>query len=728
LAEPDATRVRKLLEQALELSLEERGAFLARECGEDQELRAAVERLLARAARVRPEFLEPPGSPQAPAERHVLGEFEIVRELGRGGMGVVYLARQLTLERQVAVKVFVESLTTTQREIDRFHREARAVAKLSHPGIVRVLTDGIAGKTHWFAMEYVDGHDLRREIRLQRNGANLAGESLLLPARGTPGHMAAVARICADVADALHHAHKAGLVHRDVNPANLLLARDGGVLIGDFGLVRDESLGALTRTGEVAGTPHYMSPEQARVRVAKVDHRTDVYSLGVVLYEMAALRRPFDGTTSHEIIFQIRSREPRPLRSVAPGVPRDLELICATAMAKDPNQRYSDAAALAADLRRFLNHDAIMARPPTLGERGRRWMRAHRVTVAAILLLGLGLLVGAAASAWWAHDRALGRLTVVSQEGGGSALRGSVRARRLDSSTGGVDAERVLGGIGIENVRLPPGWWRVEVEIEGIGVLAYERQVDANRETRIVVWSRTDLPDNRGMVRIEGGELSLRDANAKLSPINQRDILVEPFWLDACEVSNGEYRQFLQATGHAPPRHWQEVQPGVHDELPVVCVSWLDALAFAEWNGKRLPTFTEWNWAARGKEGRIYPWPDPVFGVLRGNANKSSESVGTVEDWPLYFRYALPVRSHPEACTPAGVFNLFGNVAEWTGSPFLEATAWGFEPRPAQRYVAGHAWDGGTKKLTLVQFSFYGIEGSYANPRTGFRCARSVRY
>ena len=724
MAEVDPLRLRQILGEALELPPAERAAFAERACQGDRELLASVLRLIEREGAVQPVFLEPPEPGVGPEQRHVLGEFEIVRELGRGGMGVVYLARQKNLERDVAVKVLVENLTTTEREIERFHREARAAARLSHPGIVRVYTDGRAGKTHWIAMEFVDGHDLRREIKLQRDGAKLAGEGSLLPSPGSEGHAAAVAKLCAEVADALHHAHCAKLVHRDVNPANLLLTREGRVLVSDFGLVRDESMGTLTRTGEVAGTPHYMSPEQARVRQVKVDHRTDVYSLGVVLYELLSLRRPFEGGTSNEIISQIREREPKALRSVAPLVPRDLELICATAMAKDPAQRYPDAAALAADLRRFLRHEAIVAGPPSWTERGRRWVRSHRRLVAGVAFVLGGSIIGSAGTAAWARDRGMARVSVRSPSG--VALRGSVLAVPLDPISSVPGPARSLGRIGLRSARLEPGWWRLVVEIEGNGILEFERQLQPGQDIELVPELVSLALVHEGMVRIDGGTLALRDNDAPLSSINGRDIPVAAFWLDACEVSNGEYRLYLEATGAIPPRHWNQVLPGVHDELPVINVGWLEARSFAEWRGKRLPTFSEWTWAARGPENRLYAWGSTPGEPERGNAWNPRETLSNELDLELYFKYAKPVRSMPDGCTPSGVYHMFGNVAEWVGSPFAERTPSGFEPRASQRYVAGSEWDGGKRNFTLALFGWEGIETSYANTRIGFRCARTA--
>ncbi|NOT31228.1 MAG: protein kinase [Planctomycetes bacterium] len=728
MTDPRWERIKSLIGRALELDGPERQAFLDQSCGADAELRCEIQEFLERGdLSGESQFLEPPALSKSGMAKLVLGDFELVRELGRGGMGVVYLARQKGLEREVAVKVLVESLTTTPTAVARFHREARAAARLRHPGIVQVIADGQSDSTHWFAMEYVPGHDLAREIQLQRTGQLLVGRGAFLPCLGTPKHLVTVARVCVDVADGLHFAHLNGLVHRDIKPHNILVQPDGRVQIADFGLVRDELLGSLTMTGEIAGTLHYMSPEQARIRKTPIDHRTDVYSLGVVLYELATLERPFEGATSAEVLTKIQRDEPRSMRRINRRVPRDLETICGKAMAKDPRSRYADAKVFADDLRRFLAHEAIVATPPTLLDRARSGLRRHRRSVTAAVMLALGLGFGS----WFTLRtvRAAGRAELWLEARGedGAPLAGRAALQPIDFVTGLAGEKLALGELPLRGVAISPGYQRVVVEF-GDGPREYTRMVEAGEPLVLAPRVRAGPPGDEGMVRIDGGTLRLRDG-IPLALLDGRNIEVGSFLLDACEVSNAEYRVFLSEARHPEPEHWSEVREGEHDELPVVEVSWRDALAYAEWAGKRLPSLAEWMWAARGPEGRLLPWPDPEPAVYRGNCQRERVLVEAMDGFAAYLASATSVRSHPEACTESGLFHLYGNVSEWTESVLGERTRDGFRSQPGRRLVAGPAWDAakrGGHHATLAWFAHDGIEQTYANHRTGFRCARSI--
>jgi serine/threonine protein kinase len=345
-----------------------------------------------------------------------LGDFELVRELGRGGMGVVWVARQPALGRQVALKVLGAHLTLSPQSIARFKREAATAARLEHPAIVRVLTVGEQDGHHFFAMELIEGAPLDRVLARLRAGSarDLDGAALAeaiaqecscadrMEARTpTPSstfarsYVAAVADIVAQVAGALAHAHAAGVLHRDVKPSNILVRSDGSAVLTDFGLARVAELPTLTAAGAFGGTPHYVAPEQATGRSA--DARSEVFSLGVTLYELLALRRPFDGDSTPAILRRIDAWHPPDPHSVHAFIPADISAIVMKAIEKDPHRRYQTAADLAADLGAFLAHRPVSARLPTRLGRLVRLVRREPLRaafgVAVASLLGLTLYV-----------------------------------------------------------------------------------------------------------------------------------------------------------------------------------------------------------------------------------------------------------------------------------------------------------------------------------------------
>lgn len=393
-------KVCDILEAAWNLEPPDRDAYLIKACGGDTELLEEVRSLVAHEP-TRSSFLEPP-DPSATRARPMpvltnptrIDDFELKQLIGRGGFGVVYRARQVSLDREVAVKVLPDLLAPTDAARDRFVREARAIARLRHPAIVTIHSVGESDGLHWFAMDLVDGHDLHTELEIHRGlrgSAEDAKDPATLsraPLLGGPtadGWPAACARLLADVADGLHHAHVNGVVHRDVKPRNLLLDSDEKLRIVDFGLAKDERFGSITASHEIAGTPHYMSPEQTRAKRLAVDHRTDIYSLGVVLYEMLTLARPYEGNTAREILDRIQDAALIPPRRINPRVPRDLDAICQKAMAHAPDSRYETALKFGQDLRRFLAHEAVEAQPPTIPERFAAWLLRRKLVLAVVL-------------------------------------------------------------------------------------------------------------------------------------------------------------------------------------------------------------------------------------------------------------------------------------------------------------------------------------------------------
>ncbi len=369
-------------------------------------------------------------APPASLEPHTrIGDFEILGEIGRGGMGVVYRARQVSLNRIVALKMLSAGLVQSERSVSRFAREAQAAARLHHTNIVPVYAQGREGGYFYYAMELIAGDSLDKVLREQREEAEdktraLSNHELeeaptrrLRSATGLlrsaissvrlsgvtrrvrrPRDYKRIARLIAAVAEGLHHAHEQGVVHRDIKPQNLLFGGDDQLHITDFGLARIRDEPGLTLSTEMVGTPAYMAREQIVGGGTGVDRRTDVYALGVTLYEMLTLERPFRGETYEETINQVLNREPRPPRKLDPHIPADLETICLRAMEKEPHRRFPTAAEMARDLRRYAEDYPIVSRRVGPAGKAVRWVRRHPAWTSAA---GAAVLVVVLAPLFW---------------------------------------------------------------------------------------------------------------------------------------------------------------------------------------------------------------------------------------------------------------------------------------------------------------------------------------
>jgi serine/threonine protein kinase len=349
-----------------------------------------------------------------------LGDFCLLREIGRGGMGVVYEARQISLNRRVALKVLPFAAALDARQLQRFQNEAQAAAHLHHPNIVPVHAVGCERGVHYYAMQFIEGQSLAALIEELRRpaaeGSKTAApaDAALVATREHPGgvvtvlssaHAAGsqkffrdVARLVQMAAEGLEQAHQLGIVHRDIKPANLLLDGRGNLWVTDFGLAQIQSATGPTLTGDLVGTLRYMSPEQTGARQEPVDHRTDLYALGVTFYELLTLKPCFETQDRHALLAKIAAEEPRPPRAVDRRIPVELETIVLKAIAKAPAERYASAREMADDLGRFLADQPILARRPTLVDRVIKWSRRHQPEVIIALALSVALVAALAAS------------------------------------------------------------------------------------------------------------------------------------------------------------------------------------------------------------------------------------------------------------------------------------------------------------------------------------------
>ncbi len=377
-----------------------------------------------------------------------LGDYKLLRQIGRGGMGIVYEAWEGSMDRRVALKVLPAGIAADDRAVTRFIQEARVAGKLNHPSVVSVYGMGVKEQIPYYAMDFVEGETLAQIVARLKD---------LEPEAETPfghkdgaGYFESLARAFADVADGLQHAHSKKIIHRDIKPSNLILDREGRLRILDFGLARLEGQESLTISGDVVGTPQYMSPEQARRKKITIDHRTDVYSLGATLYEMLTLRPPFRGKDHAETPSQIIERDPPKPSGINPRIPPDFETIVLKCLRKEAGVRYGTAEALGQDLRRFARGDAIEASPQGGWERALRRVRRHRWRIAA------GMVVAAvlAGAGWLLLDR-LGREREWRERVHGERVVSA--ALRLELASQLWNASSNLGGLGhlVEAMELP---------------------------------------------------------------------------------------------------------------------------------------------------------------------------------------------------------------------------------------------------------------------------------
>jgi WD40 repeat protein/tRNA A-37 threonylcarbamoyl transferase component Bud32 len=407
------------------------------------------------------------------------GDYELVQELARGGMGVVYKARQITLHRTVALKMILAGQLASLADVQRFRTEAEAAANLEHSNIVPIYEVGEYQGQHYFSMRLVDGGTLAQQLPRFLHDHRAAG------------------RLLATVARAVHYAHQRGVLHRDLKPANILLDADGQPHVTDFGLAKQvEDSSGLTGSGVALGTPSYMAPEQAAGRKGAATTAADVYGLGAILYEMLTGQPPFKGETALDTLLQVREREPPRPRALNPRVDRDLETICLKCLAKEPGGRYSSADAVADDLERWLACEPIRARRSTLWERSVKWARRRPAVAgltAVVAVLVLAGVVGAMVAAVWFRRAAedaedARRKAVQSHDAEAGARRAADRSARYEQ------AERRRAEALAENNRLHLYAARIHLAHQ-----AWQRG-DAGRVQELLdsLWPKAKQPDLRG--------------------------------------------------------------------------------------------------------------------------------------------------------------------------------------------------------------------------------------
>ncbi|HTF89492.1 MAG TPA: serine/threonine-protein kinase [Planctomycetota bacterium] len=405
--------IKALLGEVLERPPEERIRFLAECSHADAELKLEVSRLMESGSGAT-KFLEPPSKTDIdPPLRMIslaftgcsIGDYELLDEIGRGSSGIVYRAKHQSLGRQAAVKILAHHLCASPQARERFRREAEAISKLRHEAVVSIFSFGEQSGAFYIAMELVIGENLRDLIAQSRAFADTGVSDPKVAARLVEG-----------VARGLQHCHENGVIHRDIKPENIVLDDKHQPRLIDFGLAKDGALEGLTETGALAGTPHYMSPEQARALGSAIDARTDIYSLGVVLYELISLKRPFESSGPADLLHAIGHDDPRHVAFSNPSIPPELAAVCMKAIAKRPQDRYATAAAMADDLRAFLSGKRIAApRYPGL-RRVRAVATRPSSAVAGVMLIVLVGMFAQYRGTWKSVDAAPSILLTPEQE------------------------------------------------------------------------------------------------------------------------------------------------------------------------------------------------------------------------------------------------------------------------------------------------------------------------
>lgn len=725
----DGALLQDLFEQLVGLPQAERDRVLLERCPSDA-MRARIRRMLEAYDEDETLFEEPIGARfrellDAPERR--VSDFEVMEEIGRGGMSTVFRARDVVLDREVALKILGADRAMSETTRQRFLHEARAAAGLNHPNIVKIFRYGETERHCYIAMEYVRGGTL--VDLLSRTDVT-----------GVEGRRAVV-RMIADLADALDAAHRAGVIHRDVKPGNVLMGEDGRVILADFGIARVAHAAGLAETLAGAGTTPYMSPEQIAAIRDGIDHRTDIFSLGIVLYEVLTKRRPFQGRSHEDVRKAISATQAARPRSIVRSIPRDLEVITGKAMEKRPADRYPTAGHMSADLRAWLAGDPILARPPGVTRRASAALRSRRSVV-----IGLGAAIAGSAIGVYAYGRLSDDRPVIRT--GLLPTGADVLLRLIDDETRLAGEARRLGRADHGVFRLDPGHYRIVVVEAGGGFMEYERFVEPGSDVELRPAGPSLGDVTTGMARIEGGaSVSIAaDATDEQRRYAERVAEVGAFWIDRHEVSNRLYAAFLAANAEVEaPSHWGGREPPEGwGDLAVSGVTYNEAQGYAEWVGKRLPSALEWELAMRGDGGRLWPWSDGNEGVevaaieaylgsmVRPPPAASSAAAGApraLDGWSpprdtdaCRSLVAERVRGVDDGggvdVTPEGIVNGLGNVMEWTESLDVASI-------PSRRSVFGNHWSMAEKVgsfgAPVAQSVFIRRLG------TGFRCVRTVR-
>jgi serine/threonine-protein kinase len=618
---------------------------------------------------------------QADQERRlseVVGQkYQLLCHIGGGGMAQVYLARHRFHGGLFAIKVLAEHFADDPTIVSRFEHEARMAASLSnHPNIVPIFDIGEGNGLHYLIMQFIAGEDLASVLR--REG------------RVT---VAAAANVITQATEGLSCAEARHIVHRDLKPGNMLLDETGRIKLLDFGIARiADAPNGLTRAGEAVGTPHYMSPEQ--VRGESCDIRSDLYALGVVFFELLSGHKPFESESGSAVQIAHLTMSPPSLLAYDRSLPEPCDAIVQKLLAKRPEDRYQNTGELLEVLTRYGANAGPGALRPSIHPRLQEAIRR-------------------------AQELPLDRQASSPPFPSSSPVhvtsgRGEIPPT-LIAPISSPNSPAVSGETARKDRSILRRWFIVAVAAVLLAMVV-----------GAVVWLRRPKPipgpSNSASSTLppiysdEHGRMLLVPAGNFIfgSPAEHSDqkVTLPAFYIDETEVSNAEYQRFCAATGHAPP---QTPDYDSHPEYPVSGVTYQDATAYALWAGKRLPTEEEWEKAARGTDGRVYPWGD----------------VPWAGDLPTSLQ---PVNSNPLRLSPYGAYNMAGNVWEWTATPINPSPG---EINAMRRLVNGQSFSadwhvvkggsfarGDSQEFAVAKHRGLSIDAR--SPWIGFRCVRNA--
>lgn len=626
--------------------------------------------------------------------RSIDGRYRIDGLIGAGGMGTVYRATRLLIGDEVAIKILHQDHGDAHSS-ERFRREAQAAARLKHPNAVSIYDFGISTDgLQYLVMEFVEGISLRERLN---HG---------------PLEFATATEVISQVCAALDEAHRRQIIHRDIKPDNIILHSSAAglrVKVLDFGIakLRDETAGHLTQTGSVMGTPHYMSPEQCLGE--ELDPRADIYSVGIVLYEMLCGRVPFNSPVSTAVVVQHVSQAPPSLRSINPAVPEAAEAVVLHAIQKDRNDRPSTAGTLAQELVVALTGRQINATdyapvaqtgPPVTSKREvneetverRSHLSEHSDLPKTVYLASPAMGVPA------------GRRT----NGEHPALTANVKrtrpAKYIGAAAVGVSAVVLLIFV---------MWSRSSVNSNtgraNINVAVPSNSTPVTTLTNAPAKSERP-PTPAGMVPIIGKQFLAGSNDGDPDARPAHPVIIKSFYLDIYEVTCEDYKRFLDKTGRPAPTTWTNgTYPPGTAKHPVIGVTWDDAEAYAKSVGKRLPLEEEWEFAARGPNNLLYPWGNTWRAEC---ANAGNEGKGLVN-----------VGSY-DCDSPFGVQDLIGNAWEWTASDWRPYPGGSLATSVSggEKVIRGGSWESGPTYATATYRSGYKGVGQ----KTGFRCAMDM--